>query len=89
MDLQIGRGGGPRRRRTRRSDAGCIQLQGLVRVPGRVVDFLDVARRECVAVIRPFLIEWRLNVHLRLIFDEKMLQKPPFVWKCAKSRQSI
>lgn len=65
MDLQIGRGGGPRRRRTRRSDAGCIQLQGLVRVPGRVVDFLDVARRECVAVIRSFLIEWRLNVHLR------------------------
>lgn len=88
MDLQIGRGGGPRRRRTRRSDAGCIQLQGLVRVPGRVVDFLDVARRECVAVIRSFLIEWRLNVHLR-IFDEKMLQKPPFVWKCAKSRRSI
>lgn len=77
MDLQIGRGGGPRRRRTRRSDAGCIQLQGLVRVPGRVVDFLDVARRECVAVIRSFLIEWRLNVHVRLIFDEKMLQKPP------------
>ena len=65
MDLQIGRGGGPRRRRTRRSDAGCIQLQGLVRVPGSAVDFLDVARRECVAVIRSFLIEWRLNVHLR------------------------
>ena len=45
MDLQTGRGGGPRRRRTRRSDAECIQLQGLVRVPGRVVDFLDVARQ--------------------------------------------
>lgn len=79
MDLQIGRGGGPRRRRTRRSDAGRIQLQGLVRVPGRVVDFLDVARRECVAVIRSFLIEWRLNVHLRLISTKR----------CFKNRHSF
>lgn len=70
-------------------DAGRIQLQGPIRVPDRVVDFLDVAWRECVAVIRSFLIEWRLNVHLGLIFGKKMLQKPPLVWKCAKSRHSI
>ena len=81
MDLQTGRGDGPRRRRARRFGAGRIQLQGSIRVPGRVVDLLDAARRECVAVIRSFLIEWRLNVHLRLIFDEKMLQKPPLVYR--------
>lgn len=89
MELQTGRGGGPRRRRARRFDAERIQLQGSIRVPGRAVDFFGVVRCECVAAIRSFLIEWRLNVHLRLIFDEKMLQKPPLVWKCVKSRQSI
>lgn len=89
MELQTDRGGGPRRRRARRFGAGHIQLPGSIRVPGRAVDLLDAARRECVAVIRSFLIEWRLNVHLGFIFDKKMLQKPPFVWKCAKSRQSI
>lgn len=52
-------------------DAGRIQLQGPIRVPDRVVDFLDVAWRECVAVIRSFLIEWRLNVHLGLIFGKR------------------
>lgn len=96
MELQTGRGGGPRRqgdgpwrRRAQRFGVGHIQLQGSIRVPGRVVDLLGVVRRECVAAIRSFLIEWRLNVHLGLIFDKKMLQKPPLVWKCAKSRQSI
>lgn len=96
MELQTGRGGGPRRqgdgpwrRRAQRFGVGHIQLQGSIRVPGRVVDLFDAARRECVAVIRSFLIEWRLNVHLGFIFDKKMLQKPPLVWKCAKSRRSI
>ncbi len=96
MELQTGRGGGPRRqgdgpwrRRAQRFGVGHIQLQGSIRVPDRVVDLLGVVRRECVAAIRSFLIEWRLNVHLGLIFDKKMLQKPPLVWKCAKSRQSI
>ena len=77
MDLQTGRGDGPRRRRARRFEAGRIQLQGSIRVPGRVVDLLDAARRECVAVKCASKAHFRRKDASKTATRLKMREKPP------------